>query len=159
MQPGGIFNATVPDTDKATTQASCKPLPAGHHRRIFFGFSDVTVADTFALGYEEVDRNGAVVAGTQRPLTQFDPSQPTVCLPLGPGQTPVHETWELVQLSTENHNFHMHQARFRRVRTSAPANSIMAERPYSFGGGGIVLDNVAARRRGAEPGDLGQGLQ
>ena len=73
-----------------------------------FGFSDVAVNNTFALGYEEVDRNGAVVAGTQRPLTQFDPSQQTVCLPLGPGQTPVHETWELVQLSTENHNFHIH---------------------------------------------------
>jgi FtsP/CotA-like multicopper oxidase with cupredoxin domain len=143
-QPNGIFAGKVPDTDKATTQAAnCKPLPAGHHRRIFFGFSDVTIADTFALGYEEVDRNGAVVAGTQRPLTQFDPSQPTVCLPLGPGQTPVHETWELVQLSTENHNFHIHQARFRQVRTSAAANSIVAERPYSFGGGGIFLDNLA----------------
>ena len=36
----------------------------------------------------------------------------TICLPLGPGQTPVHETWEIVQLSTENHNFHLHQTRF-----------------------------------------------
>ena len=36
----------------------------------------------------------------------------TVCLPFGPGQTPVQETWELVQLSTENHNFHIHQNRF-----------------------------------------------
>ena len=143
MQPNGIFAAAVPDTDKASLQAECKPLASGHHRRIFFGFSDVTVADTFALGYEEVDRNGQVVAGTQRPLTQFDPTQPTVCLPLGPGQTPVHETWELVQLSTENHNFHMHQARFRQVRTSAAANSILAERSNFFNGGGIVLDNVA----------------
>jgi L-ascorbate oxidase len=45
-------------------------------------------------------------------LEQFDPAHNTVCLPLGPGQTPVRETWELVQLSTENHNFHLHQARF-----------------------------------------------
>jgi FtsP/CotA-like multicopper oxidase with cupredoxin domain len=36
----------------------------------------------------------------------------TVCLPLGPGQKPVSETWELIQLSTENHNFHLHQTRF-----------------------------------------------
>ena len=143
MQPGGIFNARVPDTDKASKQASCKALAPGHRRRIFFGFSDVTVADTFALGYEEVDRNGAVVAGTQRPPTQFDPSQSTICLPLGPGQTPVHETWELVQLSTENHNFHIHQARFRQVRKSAAANSMMAERLGSFSGAGIVLDNIA----------------
>ena len=142
MQPHGIFSEAVPDTDKASLRADCKPLPAGHRRRIFFGFSDVTVADTFALGYEEVDYKGEVVAGTQRPLTQFDPTQPTVCLPLGPGQTPVHETWELVQLSTENHNFHMHQARFRQVRKSAAANSMMAERLGSFAGAGIVLDNI-----------------
>ncbi len=142
MQPHGIFSASVPDTDKASYQADCKPLPTGHRRRIFFGFSDVTVADTFALGYEEVDRNGVVVAGTERPLTQFDPSKPTVCLPLGPGQTPVHETWELVQLSTENHNFHVHQARFRQVRKSAAANSMMAERLGSYRSAGIVLDNI-----------------
>jgi L-ascorbate oxidase len=57
-----------------------------------------------------------VVPGTQKPapdqLEQFDPSHTTVCLPLGPGQMPVHETWELIQLSTENHNFHIHQTRF-----------------------------------------------
>jgi L-ascorbate oxidase len=76
----------------------------------------VTVNNTFALGYEEVDQNGKVVPGSQKPaanqLAQFDPAQTTVCLPLGPGQTPVQETWELVQLSTENHNFHIHQTRF-----------------------------------------------
>ena len=45
-------------------------------------------------------------------LEQFDPAHNTVCLPLGPGQTPVTEKWEMVQLATENHNFHQHQARF-----------------------------------------------
>ena len=35
-----------------------------------------------------------------------------ICVPLGPGQMPATETWELVQLSTENHNFHLHQTRF-----------------------------------------------
>jgi FtsP/CotA-like multicopper oxidase with cupredoxin domain len=94
----------------------CAPLPEGHRRRIFFGFSEVAINNTFALGYEEVDQNGDVVPGTQKPapdkLERFDPAHTTVCLPLGPGQTPVHETWELIQLSTENHNFHMHQARF-----------------------------------------------
>ena len=34
----------------------------------------------------------------------------------GPGQTPVHEIWELVNLATENHNFHMHQTKFRFAR-------------------------------------------
>jgi FtsP/CotA-like multicopper oxidase with cupredoxin domain len=120
--PSGIFKAQVPGTSGAPTSpagstvTSCKPLPAGHHRRIFFGFSDVTVNNTFALGYEEVDQHGNVVPGSQKPapdqLARFDPSVTTVCLPLGPGQTPVSETWELIQLSTENHNFHLHQTRF-----------------------------------------------
>jgi FtsP/CotA-like multicopper oxidase with cupredoxin domain len=125
-QPNGIFRAQVPGAHAAaaimtaaetnTTAAACAPLPKGHRRRIFFGFSDVTVNNTFALGYEEVDQHGKVVPGSQKPapdrLEQFDPAHTTVCLPLGPGQTPVHETWELVQLSTENHNFHIHQTRF-----------------------------------------------
>jgi hypothetical protein len=131
MQPNGIFAAAVPDTDKASTLADCKPLAAGQRRRIFFGFSDVTVADTFALGYEEVDHNGAVVAGTQRPLTQFDPSQPTVCLPLGPGQTPVHETWELVQLSTESHNVHVHQSASVRSACRLPPTPCQLSGPVS----------------------------
>ena len=90
----------------------------------------MTVNNTFALGYEEVDQNGNVVPGIAetRPRTSWSssiPSHTTVCLPLGPGQTPVHETWELVQLSTENHNFHMHQTRF--VMTG--------------GNGGVIQDN------------------
>jgi FtsP/CotA-like multicopper oxidase with cupredoxin domain len=119
--PSGIFKAQVPATSGTPTTATaavptCQPLPRGHRRRVFFGFSDVTVNNTFALGYEEVDQNGQVVPGSQKPapdqLERFDPSHVTVCLPLGPGQTPVNETWELVQLSTENHNFHLHQSRF-----------------------------------------------
>jgi len=113
---GGIFSSQVPGASATALPAGCAPLAQGHRRRIFFGFSDVTVDGTFALGYEEVDQNGNVVPGTQKPapdqLEQFDPSHTTICLPLGPGQTPVHETWELIQLSTENHNFHIHQTRF-----------------------------------------------
>jgi FtsP/CotA-like multicopper oxidase with cupredoxin domain len=119
--PNGIFRAQVPGTGGAvapaqTAMSSCTPLPKGHHRRIFFGFSDVFTNNTFALGYEEVDAHGNVVPGSQKPapdqLERFDPSHTTICLPLGPGQTPVSETWELIQLSTENHNFHLHQTRF-----------------------------------------------
>jgi len=70
-----------------------------------------------------------VVPGSEKPapdqLAQFDPSVTTVCLPLGPGQTPVMETWELIQLSTENHNFHMHQSRFVMTGSS----------------GGVIQDN------------------
>jgi L-ascorbate oxidase len=41
-------------------------------------------------------------------IVSFDPMRPTVCLPLGPGNTPVTERWELVNLAGEDHNFHMH---------------------------------------------------
>jgi L-ascorbate oxidase len=133
MQPTGIFSARVPDAVPAPPPAACKALPNGHRRRIFFGLEDVADDATFALGYEEVDQHGAVVPQSQRPMSRFDPSQTVICLPLGPGQTPVHETWELVPLSTENHNFHIHQARFRIVGGAGqPAT----------GGGGIVQDNV-----------------
>jgi FtsP/CotA-like multicopper oxidase with cupredoxin domain len=132
QQPNGIFAAQVPGASTAVAPAvttACPPLPAGHRRRIFFGFSDVSINNTFALGYEELDQNGNVVPGSQKPapdqLQRFDPSVVTICIPLGPGQTPVTETWELIQLSTENHNFHLHQTRF--VMTGS--------------NGGVVQDN------------------
>lgn len=142
MQSGGIFSAAVPRAHSTALPAGCAALPQGHRRRIFFGFEDVSTDGTFALGYEEVDQNGNVVPGTQRPVERFDPSHNIVCLPLGPGQTPVHETWELVQLSTENHNFHIHQARFHVVDPSAPYSSPLSMRPNSSAGGGIVEDNI-----------------
>lgn len=142
VQPDGIFAAPVPQAHATAPPAGCNTLPAGHRRRIFFGFSDVYTADTFALGYEEVDQHGNVVPGTQRAMEQFDPSHNIVCLPLGPGQTPVHETWELVQLSTENHNFHIHQTRFHVVDASAPSSSPLSVTLNTSVGQGIVEDNI-----------------
>lgn len=115
-QTNGLFSAPAPDARAAPLPPGCKALPPGHRRRIFFGLEDLAEDDTFALGYEEVDARGVPVPGTQRPVARFDPSHPIVCLPLGARQTPVHEIWELVQLSTENHNFHIHQTKFRPVR-------------------------------------------
>jgi hypothetical protein len=147
MQAGGILTAPVPGARAAPLPSGCAALPANHRRRVFFGFADVNAeGETFALGYEEVDQNGNPVPGTQKPgpdqLEQFDPSHNTVCLPLGPGQTPVHETWELVQLATENHNFHIHQARFRTVDTSASSTSLFAGRPTPSTTGAIIQDNM-----------------
>jgi L-ascorbate oxidase len=142
MQPSGILDAKVPYANAAQLPSGCKPLAEGHRRRIFFGLADLTDDGTFGLGYEEVDQNGQPVAGTQVPVTQFDPAQNIVCLPLAAGQRPVHETWELVQLSTENHNFHMHQTRFRTVEAGAPANSPLAPALNRSVGGGMLQDNV-----------------
>ena len=127
MQPGGILVAAAPGAQAAPLPPGCAALPPGHRRRIFFGFANVSApSETFALGYEEVDQNGNVVPGSQKPapdaLEQFDPSHNTICLPLAQGQTPVTETWELVNLATENHNFHLHQSRFveRLDNTASP---------------------------------------
>jgi plastocyanin len=143
MQPSGILDAKVPYASAASLPSGCKPLAQGHRRRIFFGLADLNDDGSFGLGYEEVDQNGKPVTGTLIPVTQFDPAQNIVCLPLAPGQRPVHETWELVQLSTENHNFHVHQTRFRTVEATAPANSPLALALNTSVGGGMIEDNIA----------------
>jgi L-ascorbate oxidase len=131
------------------TPASCVPLPSGHRRRIFFGFSDVARSDTFALGYEEVDEQGKVVAESQKPapdrLEQFDPSHTTICLPLGPGQAPVRETWEVVQLSTENHNFHIHQTRFRHA--GSPSEPLQDNFPLGVAVPDATLEDEVAKKQ------------
>jgi hypothetical protein len=141
FQANGIFVAPVANAKAAPLPADCAPLTPGHKRRIYFGLEDLNNDASFALGYEETDAQGNTVPGTLRPPTRFDPSQNTICLPLGPHQTPVHEIWELVQLSTENHNFHIHQSRFRTVDPSAPAHSIFAPTINPAAGGGILQDN------------------
>ncbi len=141
-KPGGIFRAQVPNAQPAPLPAGCKPLPQGHRRRIFFGFPDTSNPDVFGLGYEEVDENDAPVPGTELPLMAFDPSANTVCVPLGPGQTPVTETWELINLATENHNFHIHQTRFRYVEDAAPPGSLLAPALDPSVGAGVMEDNV-----------------
>ena len=142
----GIFSARVPYAKAAALPAGCKALVSGHRRRIFFGLADLSDGGSFGLGYEEVDQNGVLVPGTRVDVSQFDPSVTTVCLPLGNGQTPVHETWELVNLATENHNFHMHQTKFRFIQASgsnpAPPATIMGPTTNQNLGAGIMEDNV-----------------
>jgi hypothetical protein len=136
--PGGMFVSAVPGATAAPLPKGCAALPAGHRRRVFFGFSDVTVNGTFALGYEEVDQNGNVVPGSHQPdpnnldsLAQFDANVTNVCLPLGTGQMPVTENWELIQLSTENHNFHLHQTRF--IETVGPSQGKIFQDNFPLG--------------------------
>ncbi|HLG80607.1 MAG TPA: multicopper oxidase domain-containing protein [Bradyrhizobium sp.] len=134
-QDTGIFRAAVPGAVPVPVAAQCKPLAPGHRRRIFFGLADpANNPDGFGLGYEEVDAHGEVVTGTRLAVRSFDPSQNIICVPLDPGQKPAHETWELVNLATENHNFHIHQTKFRFVgRDGDEATQAR---------GGIMEDNV-----------------
>ena len=118
--------------------AACRPLVAGHHRRVFFGVVNPSDSNSpFGLGYEEVDnQTGAMVPGTEVPITAFDPTQTLVCLPLGLGGTTVHEMWELINLSTETHNFHIHQTKFSVLDVSATKHPLTSSTP------GILEDNI-----------------
>src|SRR5262249_40423370 len=93
---------------------ACTPLAKGHMRRIFFNIpsADTGLIDVFGLGYEELDEKGVPVPGTFQDVAPFNPDTPTVCVPLGPGNTPVHERWQLVNIASEDHNFHIHQTKF-----------------------------------------------
>jgi FtsP/CotA-like multicopper oxidase with cupredoxin domain len=159
MRPGGLFVSANPTAKAASLPSGCAPLAPGHHRRIFFGFQDSAINNTFALAYEEVDQNGNVVPGTHYPpvdvdennaaakppgfptttgLAEFDPNVTVICLPLGQGQMPATETWELVQLSTENHNFHLHQSRFIEKVGPSAGNVVQDNFPL-----GVAVPNPA----------------
>jgi len=90
---------------------SCRPLAPGHRRKILFGDPTPGI-DGFGLGYVEVDANGKDIEATRKPITVFDPHQTTICVPLTAGGAAVTEEWELVNLTSEDHNFHIHQTRF-----------------------------------------------
>lgn len=119
------------------TNPGCTALSQGHRRRIFFGVPSSN-PNAYGLGYEEVDPDGNPVPGTFRDIAAFDPSVISVCLFLGPHQTPVTEEWELVNVSAEAHNFHIHQTRFYVLPQNAPA-----------GNAGGLMDNVALPNGGA----------
>ncbi|MDE2401250.1 MAG: multicopper oxidase domain-containing protein [Burkholderiales bacterium] len=104
--------ATAMKTENAAvgTQAGCTPLAAGHGRRIFYGN---TAAGDFGLGYEEIDAYGVTVPGTFVDVKAFDPDTPTICVSLATGNTTNTEVWQLVNLAGEDHNFHIHQLRFK----------------------------------------------
>ena len=140
--PQGIFSAKVPYAKAAPLPSYCAPLAPGHKRRIFFGLVNVSNASVFGLGYEEVDEHGAVVPDTAQPVQAFDPMNDFICLPLGPGQKPVRETWELVNLATENHNFHIHQTKFRAVTPGLAQGSTspLAPEMHPKTGPGVMED-------------------
>jgi L-ascorbate oxidase len=132
--------------DQGVTLANCVPLAAGHRRRIYFSIA-TDFPDLFGLGYEEVDTTKPpsqygiypAVPNTFKSVTEFNAAMPTVCLTLGPDNKPVPETWELVNLSGENHNFHIHQTKFSII--SAPPQS-GTRPPTNVGGVPASVDNV-----------------
>ena len=120
--------------------ANCTPLAPGHHRRVYFNVPS-DYADLFGLGYEEIDQNGVPVPGTFQDVTEFNGAAPTVCLPLGPGNTKVAETWELVNLAGEDHNFHIHQTKFQ-VLSIPQRRQDGTTVPLVVAGNAALVDNV-----------------
>ena len=98
-------NAAVPG------DSTCTALAPGHMRRIFFGMT-AQPPHALGLGYEEIDAQGAPVPGTFLDIAPFDPTTPTVCIPLGGDNQPATERWQLVNIMAADHNFHVHQAHF-----------------------------------------------
>jgi FtsP/CotA-like multicopper oxidase with cupredoxin domain len=130
-----------------TAPPVCAALPRDHRRRIFFGVP-ASNKNGYGLGLEEVDENDQPVPGTFRDIAAFDPSSIGVCLPLGPGNKPVTEEWELVNVSGEAHNFHIHQAKFYVLPQDAPqgdAGKLMDS--VSLPNGGATCDGTVATWR------------
>ena len=113
---------------------ACKPLPAGWKRRIFYGYP---LSTNFGLGFELIDDKGHTVPGSFQDVAAFPNAAKTVCLPLGSGNTPVYEHWELINLTGEDHNFHIHQTKFR-VLTKGEVVGLGSGVPTR----GILQDNV-----------------
>jgi len=149
--PEGTQFATVPthprEIHDSITPPGCAVLPRDHRRRIFFGVP-ASNKNGYGLGLEEVDENDQPVPGTFRDIAVFDPSSISVCLPLGRGNKPVIEEWELVNVSGEAHNFHIHQAKFYVLPQNAPegnAGKLMDN--VSLPNGGVTCDGTVATWR------------
>ena len=150
-----IIRARLAEMSKpvaSIASANCAALPAGHRRRIFFGIP-TSDPNAFGLGYEEVDQNDNPVPGTFEDISAFDAAYVNVCLPLGPGNTPVTEEWELVNTAGEAHNFHMHQTKFYVVPQNAPAGDAdeLMDNVALPTGGDACDGSVATWRSGACP--------
>jgi L-ascorbate oxidase len=118
------------------SSSDCVPLKEGHHRRIFFGYPTTV---NFGLGYVEVDEKGREIEATRKAVLAFDPTGTTVCVPLGAKGAAVKEVWEFINLTGEDHNFHIHQTRFRLLSGGATAGTIV---PTTLTGGLVLHDNV-----------------
>lgn len=129
----------------ARTDPACQPLAKGHRRRIYFGYPTPT---TFGLGYAEMDETGTQVPGAVKPVVPYDPTHPTVCLPLRAGNRPVTEVWELINLTAEDHNFHSHQARFRLLQTDSIYTPDAAA--TNVNDGFVLHDNIPLRHGSAD---------
>ncbi len=122
-----------------TADPLCKPLAPGNHRKILFGYPTPA---SFGLGYVEVDKNGKDIEATRTPIREYNSGTETVCVPLA-GGAGVQETWELVNLTSEDHNFHIHQLRFFLLTGGVSPGTVI---PASVGSAPVLHDNIPLPR-------------
>ena len=145
LEPGGLFSKTMPRTGGANpSPARCRHLGPGWMRQIVFG---QPTEHSQGLGYREVKANQVLTAPAGFQVTTFDhAAEPTVCVSLGPSNRPVSETWELVNIAGEDHNFHIHQTRFELLRTETLADGSLT--PERLDRARVLHDNVPLPRGG-----------
>ncbi len=133
---------------------ACQPLPKGWKRRIYFGYP---TPDDFGLGLELIDEKGRSVPGTFQDVEEFPGTGRSICLPLGRGDTPVYERWEIVNLTAEDHNFHIHQTKFwvltdRKavgIGNNIPARGLLQDSVPLLAGSDGCDGTIAAWRNGS----------
>lgn len=138
QMPAALSANMLSFNHSVSPDSTCTALPPGHKRRIFYAVPTDDLS-AFGLAYEEIDEQGRVVGPPATDVKPFNPMHPTICLPLGPGNSPAIERWELVNLATEDHNFHIHQVKFRVLTKDEIAGAVLPTRIF---GKGVMLDNV-----------------
>ena len=114
---------------------ACNNLRPGEHRRIYFG-NPTPGQDGFGLATAVVGADGQEKPGTATPMRVFDPTRTTVCLTASRARgRPTTETWEVINLTGEDHNFHIHQTRFW-LMSSGPTQ------PPRIDEAAVLQDNV-----------------
>lgn len=113
VQVAKPFNASFVTSKVTEAGRWCAPLAAGIKRRFFFGIiivlNGLEEEEIFSVGYDLVDEFGNVVSGSTRELEAYqEGNAPFACITLGST-----ESWDVINLSSEHHNFHIHQTRFK----------------------------------------------
>jgi FtsP/CotA-like multicopper oxidase with cupredoxin domain len=127
----------------------CSPLSASKARQVLFGLPAVG-SDKFGLGYRaridfEAENMPPFPLPPPKPtdnvtIDEFKHDRlPTVCVQLARGNNQVTETWVLVNLAREDHNFHIHQTRFNVLSTWKDGDNTI---PAKISGDPVLLDNV-----------------
>jgi hypothetical protein len=145
LAPGGLLTRPAPPGGKGSPSGvRCEQLAPGRARQIVFGTPS---EHTHGLGYREVQADQPLGAPGDLKVSTFDhAADPTVCVSLAPGDRPVSEVWELVNIAGEDHNFHVHQTRFELLRTESLAGGSVT--PERLEGARVLHDNVPVPRGG-----------